>query len=134
MTVETWSVLVYGLLVLFTVVFQSIYNVITGALRYGLSNREGEQPNKGPLGFRIDRTLSNTIEGALMYLPFALIAIHLDISNVYTLYAAILTIISRVLYTPIYILGIEKIRTLVWTVGFISIPMMVYGIFLGIGE
>jgi uncharacterized MAPEG superfamily protein len=133
MTIEVCSIFVYGLLVFLVVAAQATYATFTGAVQYGLSNRDGAQPNKGPMGFRIDRTLANLIEGSLMYLPLALVAVYADISNPWTHYAALMTIVSRILYVPIYILGIEKIRTFVWLFSFFAVPAMVYGIVLGMG-
>jgi uncharacterized MAPEG superfamily protein len=133
MTLEAWSVFVYGLLVFLVVASQATYAALTGAVQYGLSNRDSAQPNKGPLGFRIDRTLANLIEGSLMYLPIVMLAVHLNISNSWTHYAALATIISRSLYVPIYMFGIQKIRTVVWMFSFFAVPAMVYGILLGTG-
>ena len=131
MTIEVYSIFVYGLLGFVVVAAQATYATFTGAVQYGLSNREGAQPNKGPLGFHIDRTLANLIEGGLMYLPMALVAVYADIANPWTHYAPLMTIVSRVLYVPLYMLGIEKIRTFVWLFSFFAVPAMAYGIVLG---
>lgn len=66
-----------------------------------------------------------------MYLPLALLAVSLDISNGWTYSAALLTIISRLLYVPIFVLGIRTIRTIVWIPSFAAVPLMSVGIMLG---
>ena len=133
MTLEALSIFTYGLLVFLGVLIQATYKGKTAGPAYGFSNNETPQPNKGPMGIRIDNMLANLKEGALMYLPFALLAVHFDISNVWTSYAALVTIISRIIYMPVYIIGIEKLRTLIWAPSFLAIPAMAYGIYLGIG-
>ncbi|NCO02591.1 MAG: MAPEG family protein [Alphaproteobacteria bacterium] len=113
---------------------QATYKSKTAGPGYGFSNNETPQPNKGLMGIRIDNMLANLKEGALMYLPIALLAVYFDISNVWTSNAALVTIISRIIYIPVYIIGIEKLRTLIWAPSFLAIPAMAYGIYLGIGE
>jgi uncharacterized MAPEG superfamily protein len=133
MTIEAWSIFIYGMLGFIVIFSQAMYASLTAGATYGFTNRDKPQPNKGALGNRIDNTLHNLKEGALMYLPFALLAVHFDISNSWTYYAALATIVSRVCYVPIYILGIQKVRTFVWTPSFFAVPAMAYGVYCGIG-
>jgi len=133
MTLEAWSIFVYAILAFFLVVIQAAYASKTAGSDYGFSNREVPQPNKGAIGIRIDKTLDNFKEGSLMYLPLAILATSLSISNTWTFYAALITIISRSVYIPVYIVGIEKLRTLVWLPSFLAIPAMAYGILREIG-
>lgn len=65
-----------------------------------------------------------------MYVPLALLAVHFGISNTWTYYAALATILSRLWYVPIYIIGIQKIRTFIWVPSFVAVPMMAYGIYV----
>ena len=134
MAVEVWSIFIYVILAFLLILIQAIYSSKTAGADYGFSNRETPPPNKGAIGFRIDNTLGNFKEGAMMYLPMALLAVSYEISNAWTYYAALVTIISRVLYIPIYIVGIEKVRTLVWIPSFLAVPAMAYGIYRGIGH
>lgn len=133
MTLEAWSIFIYAILAFLLIVIQGAYAIKTAGSAYGFSNREGLQPNKGAIGIRIDNTLNNFKEGSLMYLPLALLAMSLNISNTWTYYAALATIISRSVYIPVYIVGIEKLRTLVFFPSFIAIPAMAYGILREIG-
>jgi len=126
-------VLVYVGLLFVTMLIQATYSSRTAGIAYNLSNHDKPQPNKRPVGIRIDNTLNNLKEGALMFLPLALLVIHLDISNAWTYYAALATIISRVLYVPIYIAGIEKIRTIIFVPSLLAIPALAFGLFLGFG-
>lgn len=132
MTLEAWSILTYSILVLFLILIQGIYSIRTASVAYGFSNCETPQLDKSDIGVRIDNTLNNFKEGALMYLPLALIAVSLNHSNTWTYYAALATIISGLVYIPVYIMGIEKIRTFVWIPSYLAVPTMAFGIFLGL--
>ncbi|TYL49163.1 MAPEG family protein [Marinomonas sp. IMCC 4694] len=132
MSIEILSVLTYTLLILVTVIFQANYAASKTGLTYNLGNRDQPQANKPPLQNRIERTLGNLKEGGILYLPLALLAVSTEISNSWTYYAALATILSRILYVPIYIIGIPVVRTLVWTPSLLAIPAMAYGIVTGL--
>lgn len=131
MTLEAQSILLYTLLIFGAVAVQAGYAASNAGTTFGFSNREVPQPGMGPAGHRIDRTLGNLKEGAIMYLPLALLAVCLDISNGWTSGAALVTILSRLIYVPIFYLGIPVLRTLVWAPGFFAIPAFAVGILLG---
>ena len=63
-----------------------------------------------------------------MYMPLALLAVSLGVSNEWTSGAALLTIISRLVYVPVFYLGIPVARTLVWLPSFFAIPALAIGI------
>ena len=48
-----------------------------------------------------------------MYLPLALVSVSLEISNEWTHGAAFVMILSRLIYVPVFVLGIPVARTLV---------------------
>lgn len=127
MSVEALSIVVYALLAFGAVAVQASYLSLTAGVPFGFSNREDAPPEKGPAGQRIDKTLANLKEGAVMYLPLALLAVGLDISNGWTSGAAVVAIVSILLYVPIFYLGIPVVRTLVWAPGFLSIPVLAVG-------
>jgi len=131
-SMEIWSILVYSGLVFVTILIQATYSARTAGVAYGLSNHTESQPNKGPAGKRIDNTLNNLKEGAVMYLPLAILAVTLDVTNAWTYYAALATILSRVLYVPTYIFGIEKLRSIIFTPSLLAVPAMAVGIILGL--
>jgi hypothetical protein len=57
--------------------------------------------------------------------------ISLDISNGWTWGAALLTIVSRLIYVPVFYLGIPVARTMVWAPSFVAIPALAAGILIG---
>lgn len=132
MTMELLSVVVYALLIFITVIVQSSYMARNAGLVFSLGNREKSQTNKKPLGNRIDRTLENLKEGGIMYVPLAVLAVSTGVSNPWTYYAALATIISRILYIPVYIFGVRIVRSLVFAPSLIAIPVMAYGVISGL--
>jgi len=134
MTIEAVSILIYTMLLFGVVVTQATYAGITAGNAFGFSNREGPQPGLGPFGRRVDRTLANLKEGAIIYLPLAVMAVALEVSNIWTVVAAVSTIISRTLYVPIFFAGIPVLRTVIWAPSFVAIPVMAWGILVGAGS
>jgi uncharacterized MAPEG superfamily protein len=131
MTLEAFSILLYALLIFGAVAVQATHSARTAGPAYGFSNREGAPPGMGAAGLRIDKALANLKEGAVMYLPLALLAVSLDISNAWTWGAAVLTIVSRLIYVPVFYLGNPVVRTLVWAPSFVAIPVLAVGIMIG---
>lgn len=131
MTLEALSIVIYAILIFGAVAVQASYAAVTAGLAFGFSNRESAQPGMGPAGARIDKALGNLKEGAVMYLPLALLAVSLDISNSWTWGAALVTILSRLVYVPVFYLGIPVMRTLVWVPSFAAIPALAVGIVVG---
>jgi uncharacterized MAPEG superfamily protein len=118
-------------LIFAAVLVQATYAAFTCGLAFGFCNREGTQPSMGPAGLRIDRTLGNLKEGAIMYLPLALLAVGLNILNGLTRGAALLTLVSRLIYIPVLNVGIPVLRTMVWAPSFVAIPVLLVGILVG---
>lgn len=131
MTIEVLSVLIYAILLFTVVLTQASYAAMTAGLAYGFSNRGEPQPGKSGFGRRIDLTLGNLKEGAIIYLPLALLSVSMDISNEWTQGAALVTILSRVIYVPVFFFGIPIVRTLVWAPSFFALPALLVGILLG---
>lgn len=131
MTIEALSILIYALLLFAVVATQATYAGITAGNDFGFSDRENPQPGLERFGRRVDKTLANLKEGSIIYLPLALMAAALEVSNTWTVVAAIATIISRTLYVPIFFAGIPVLRTLIWAPSFVAMPLMAWGIVAG---
>ena len=88
---------------------------------YLFSSRDTPKDAKGVAVGRATRALHNYIEN---YVPFvamdlALIATAHPSSN-----GAILWVLARIAYLPVYLLGIVYVRTLAWVLGVIGLLMM----------
>lgn len=127
-----WSVIVYVALLFMVVVVQASVLTKNAGAAYNLSNRTGQRADKTDFETRVDNALGNLKEGAVMFLPLMLLAILFEITNDWVYFAALLTIISRLLYVPVYFIGIEKIRTLIFLPSLLAIPLLLVGIVTGL--
>jgi uncharacterized MAPEG superfamily protein len=89
--------------------------------KYLFSPRDEKLQLKGTVGSRANRALANFVEnyGAFIALDLALIA-----TGHTGGYGAILWIVGRILYLPIYLAGIPVVRTLAWLLSIIGLILM----------
>ncbi len=92
-------------------------------LKAGLSNRDN-LPEPTPLGGRAERAAQNSIEAAVLFVPVSLVA-HAAGADAEVLMGAQVFFWARVAYIPIYLAGIQYVRSLVWVVGVAGLVMMV---------
>lgn len=96
-------------------------------VRLGLSNRE-QPPEMTPLGGRAERAATNSIEAFILFLPLALIA-HLGGYTESAMLGAQVFLGARVVYLPVYWIGVPYLRSAVWMVGVAGLFMMLRPIF-----
>lgn len=99
----------------------------TGAiarLRIALGPRD-TQPPMPPLGARAERALANMHEALPVFLAVALLhALHDPVQSRAQLGAAIF-VVARALYVPAYLSGVLGLRSLVWSVSWIGLAIMI---------
>ena len=89
-----------------------------------MGNRDN-LPAATPLAARADRAARNTVEGFILFAAIALTAHAAGIASPKVALGAEVFFWSRILYIPIYYAGIAYLRTVVWTVGFAGLAMMI---------
>ena len=99
----------------------------TGAT-YNMSARDEPGPPVGKVTARLRRAQANLYETLPLFAIAVLIAHVAGVHNSLTLYGAMLYLAARVLYVPIYALGIPVVRTLVWGVSFAGLLMILWAI------
>jgi uncharacterized MAPEG superfamily protein len=77
---------------------------------------------------RADRAASNTKENFLLFIALALAAYASGAQSPLVEQGASLFFLARVIYLPVYYLGIPYVRSLVWVAGLIGLVMMIAGI------
>ena len=106
--------------------FQGALVPVNQGLGWGLGSRD-EAREKTALQARTARTVANHIEGMLVFVPLALVVTISDISSTtLTIWGAGLYLLGRVLFAPLYLLGVPYLRSLVWGVSLIGILMIGY--------
>ncbi|MEM5516506.1 MAPEG family protein [Henriciella sp. AS95] len=113
-------VILIGLLVA-----QAANTVVHNGMGYAVGPRD-EAARENVFSGRVKRTISNHIEGLVLF-GFAILIIETaDLENSVTKMGAALYFWSRLAYAPIYLLGISVIRTIVWSVGLFGTLMVLY--------
>lgn len=91
-------------------------------MKVGLSNRD-HLPEATPLGGRAERAAANTKENFMLFAALALTAQLAGLGEQATVGAAVF-FWARVVYLPVYLLGITYLRSAIWGVGIVGLGMM----------
>lgn len=131
MSIELLALIGVGVILFASILAQSIYTDIRSGLAYTFSSRDKPAPRYGILGHRLDRVVRNNIEGLVLYLPLAVASVAAGITNPWTQWAAGIYLVGRVIYPFAYALGLNPLRSLVWSAAFFALPLFAYGLMSG---
>jgi len=91
---------------------------------YNMSARDEPGPPVGKVTGRLQRAQANLFE-TLPLFAAAVLILHVTAQhNTLTLYGSIMYLAARVLYVPLYAMGIPVVRTLVWSVSLLGLLML----------
>ena len=93
-----------------------------------LGNREN-LPTATPFAGRAERTARNTLENFVLFAVIALVAHAAGRTGARLDTGAELFFWSRLVFIPVYYVGIVYLRTAVWTIGIVGLAMMVKTLF-----
>ncbi|KAF0813985.1 hypothetical protein IGB42_01664 [Andreprevotia sp. IGB-42] len=97
-------------------------------LQWAVSARDGEsRPPQGVAG-RLQRAEDNLMETWPFFAALVLIAHVAGLHTGTILLGCQLYVAARVVYLPLYALGVPVLRSLVWMVSFIGLLMVLYGV------
>ena len=105
--------------------------VITLRIQQG---RRGYDPNRerqvelGVYAGRGERALWNFLESYPLFIALAVSVELADASSWTTQWGAVLYVGARLVYLPLYILGIAPLRSAAWAVSFVGLAMMFAGV------
>lgn len=101
-------------------------------LKYGiatsLGNREGLAPPEGALG-RSVRAHRNMVESLVVFAAAVLVTHDSSRETAITALGGQLFFWSRLVYWPVYLVGIPYLRTIVWTVAVTGIALVLVPLF-----
>jgi len=92
-------------------------------LLFGMGNRD-DFPETLPWAGRADRAAKNMMESMLLFGALVVAAQGMDVSNDATTLGATLFFWARVVYFPIYVMGVTWVRTGVWAVGLVGLVII----------
>jgi uncharacterized MAPEG superfamily protein len=95
-----------------------IAQIKTGA--YDNNNPRQQQAALQGFGARALAAHQNSFEALIMFAPCALAAIATNTINDVVTTSAIVFIVARVLYVTLYVMDLDKLRSLVWATGLIA--------------
>ena len=122
MTLENILILSFLLVIVQISIPVIIDLLITNKIKfiYLFSSRDNDQDTSQFFG-RANRSLRNLFETLPIFIGLVLISIIKEVDNSSL---ALLWLVSRTIYIPLYILGINYLRTGVWAVALICLIMM----------
>ncbi len=85
---------------------------------------------KKPLTGRLERAQANLFETLPLFIGAVLIAYVAGQNGVLTQWGAALYFWARVVYVPLYAFGVPYVRSLVWTVSFVGLVMILAALFV----
>lgn len=118
------ATIILGLVQLLLTTFE--YRRVHGiAYANGARDLPSDKPESRLLG-RLTRAQANFMETAPYFIGVTIIISVAGLSSSATQGAAIIFVGARVLFVPLYALGIAYVRGLVWTIGFGALLFLVY--------
>lgn len=93
--------------------------------------RDVSAPLTGRLAGRLDRAFSNFKETFIFFAAVVLMAAVLGRHNNLTVLGSQLYLAARILYLPLYAMGVPLLRTLVWIASVVGIGMILSVLFTG---
>jgi len=119
-----WSLAVYGLYL----GAQSLIFRWRFGIQYAASARDDLPKPEGEVLGRAERALKNFQETWLAFVILALVAQLADRGDTVVFWGAVVYLVGRVVYLPLYLWGVFAIRSLVWNVATIGLAIMFFGI------
>ncbi len=95
---------------------------------YNASARDAEPPPPGKVTARLERAKQNLFETLPLFAAAVLTAHVGGAEGNLTLWGCWMYLIARVVYVPLYALGIPMVRSLVWLVSLAGLLMVVYAV------
>ncbi len=94
--------------------------------KWNVGARDEDLPPLGALAGRLARAQANFFETFPVMIAAVAIVSIADLETRWTAIGALLWLGARVVYLPLYGLGVPKVRTLVWAVGAIGVLMVLW--------
>jgi uncharacterized MAPEG superfamily protein len=123
-----WLSIVLGIVQLLVA---TLLSVSSRGMPWGVSPRDTGAPPIGLRGARIERAYRNFLETFPFFAAAVLIVQVLNKHTPSTVIGAQIYFWSRLIYVPVYALGIPYLRTIVWAASLIGIGMVVRGVWPG---
>ena len=115
-------------LAIFQILLPSHFRNRETGIAYNVSARDAEGPPVGVVTGRLQRAQKNLFETLPLFIAAILIAHVADIHTSATYWGAWVYLIARVIYLPVYALGIPYLRSMVWVVSMVGLSLIIWTI------
>lgn len=92
--------------------------------KWNMSARDGDPAKLSPLTGRLLRAQSNFFETFPLFVASVLMVVMTDNLSTYSYWGAIVYLVARIIYLPLYAFGIPVIRSIVWLVSIAGLLMI----------
>ena len=116
---------IYGLVV-FVTTFAQILSAQAQVGLPSLIRPRDDMPNLTGIAGRFERAQINNTFAMAMFAPAILVLAQKGMFTSHTLLAAQVFLIARILYVPLYAIGLPFARTIVWRIGFLATAWLYY--------
>jgi uncharacterized MAPEG superfamily protein len=122
---EITVLILYGFLVIVTLLMQATGAMQQLGMGYMLSSRDEHRTVKG-ITARLGRALDNSVTAMVLFAPAVLLIVVTDSSTNQSVLACQAFLIARVVYLPAYAFKLTGIRSLAWTVGLLCTALLYF--------
>lgn len=116
---------------LFQIVLAVVFSGLAGRTSWAIGPRDEAGPPFGTIGGRVERAHKNFVETFALFAAVVLLAHTLGKHSMLSERGAELYFWGRVVYLPVYAIGIPVLRTLIWVAAFAGIVMVLWTIYPG---
>jgi len=124
MTTEYQMLLWTVVLGLVQLVIHVLAAIKARGLRWAFSPRDAAMPRLEGVGGRLDRAFYNLLETFPFFAAVVLVAGSIGVHNATTALGAQVFFWARVVYIPVYAVGLPVLRTGVWGISLVGIVML----------
>jgi uncharacterized MAPEG superfamily protein len=129
MTTEYQMLLWTVVLGLVQLVIHVLAAIKARGLMWAFSPRDAAMPRLEGVGGRLDRAFYNLLETFPFFAAVVLLEGVLGVHSALTAWGAMIYFWARVVYIPVYALGLPVVRTTVWGVSVVGIVLMLGALF-----
>jgi uncharacterized MAPEG superfamily protein len=127
MTTELAMAAVIAALGLFQVAWGAFeYRRVHGVVYANTARDTGPSQSDSKLLGRLTRAEANLLATAPYFIALAVVISVAGVSSGTTRIAALVFVACRILYLPLYAMGVPNLRGLIWTVSFIALAVMAW--------
>lgn len=124
LTVLAWTlVLAFVQVLLFDFARTSQYG-----MKWNTGARDEEMPPLSPEASRLKRAQDNLYETLPLFIAFVLISHVAGRNGVLTHWGTLIYLFARIVYVPLYALGVRMVRSLVWMVSLAGLVMVAWAV------